>query len=1041
MTVVFVFVLANILTATIAISLQYYFSKSMATESASFRYNIVAQNTRNYLATLDTKAINTAIMLSKYANLVNENWINQQGDVRQLFAQSMINNPIFYAIYIGFKNGDYYELINLDSSPIIRQKLHANDNERWIIVSITGQGATRTKRSDYYDSDFTLLKTQSVKSNYQANKRPWYIDATRNNVNKTDPYLFTHLNSPGQTYSTILPRGNAVLAVDIALDSLSQYLSKQGTSKESEIYLYKPSGEIIASSIKYNNDLLNNVKKLPFSKPQQQFINDSQAITISNSMDWAPIDFAVSGQPKGYAVDYVALLSQLTGLKFQYINGFSWPQLVAKFRNKDIEVLQAIYENAENKRDGTLSDPFLTIPFSLISSTSTSDISHINQLVDKKLAIAAGWSITSVLRKEYPNIEIIELATLRDVIAAVQNGEVDAGLDIGVIFEYVTDEFFIEGLKIHPNLSFSPLKFPDALHFMFQHEDHQLVDIVNHAISKVSEAQKLALSKKWLHRSPDNSSINSGIVPYEQLINPVFNALSKQLTVTKINDINHFIFSKKITRGNGKYDIFSIVVPIDEVLGDSLYEVKLSIIITVGCLFLMLPLSWLFASPIVNPISLLVQQNKKIQQRKFNEIKLVESSISEINELSISLNEMSKSIAQQEKSQQQLLDSFIRIISQAIDDKSPYTAGHCARVPELAIMLADYASVSNEQPFKHFALDEAQRREFNIAAWLHDCGKVTSPEHIIDKGTKLEMIYNRIHEIRMRFEVLWRDAQIDYLNAVIKQPAEQDQLLKNKKQRQATLIRDFEFVANANVGGEFMSEKSLLRLNALAKKTWLRNFDDTLGLSPIETARHAKMQAVLPIVETLLMDKPCHLIERDYEIKFEPHLEIKMVVPKYLYNNGELYNLTIARGTLTPEDRFKINEHIISTIRMLEALPLPPELSKVPRYASTHHETMKGTGYPRKLSADDLSIPERIMAVADIFEALTAADRPYKAAKPVSVAIDILYHMALDEHIDMDIFNLLLTSGIYLDYAHKFLPNEQIDTVDINKYIKECEMV
>ena len=287
----------------------------------------------------------------------------------------------------------------------------------------------------------------------------------------------------------------------------------------------------------------------------------------------------------------------------------------------------------------------------------------------------------------------------------------------------------------------------------------------------------------------------------------------------------------------------------------------------------------------------------------------------------------------------------------------------------------------------------------------------------------------------------WRHAQIDYLNAVIKQPAEQDQLLKNKKQRQATLIRDFEFVANANVGGEFMSEKSLLRLNALAKKTWLRNFDDTLGLSPIETARHAKMQAVLPIVETLLMDKPCHLIERDYEIKFEPHLEIKMVVPKYLYNNGELYNLTIARGTLTPEDRFKINEHIISTIRMLEALPLPPELSKVPRYASTHHETMKGTGYPRKLSADDLSIPERIMAVADIFEALTAADRPYKAAKPVSVAIDILYHMALDEHIDMDIFNLLLTSGIYLDYAHKFLPNEQIDTVDINKYIKECEMV
>ena len=712
-----------------------------------------------------------------------------------------------------------------------------------------------------------------------------------------------------------------------------------------------------------------------------------------------------------------------------------------KFKSRDIKILQAVYENDENKREGILSNPFITLPFGLITKSDVLSIKHINQLIGKKLAIATDWSITDVLRQEFTKIEIIELATLKDVIIAVQQGEVDAGLDIGVILEYVSDKFFIDGLNIHQNIEFSPLVFPESLHFLFQHQDHQLAQIINEAISQVTPAQKAALTNKWLHADINRSSKNTGIVPYAPLINPTFNNQAKELTVIKIGEIEHFVFSKKIVRDSGKHDIFAIVVPVDDVLADSLHEVKLSIVVTMSCLLLLLPISWLFASPIVNPIRLLVQQNKKIQQRKYDEIKLVESGISEINELSLSLNEMSQSIAQQEKSQQELLDSFIRIISQAIDDKSPYTAGHCARVPELAMMLSDYASTSTEPPFKDYELDETERREFNIAAWLHDCGKVTSPEHIIDKGTKLEMIYNRINEIRMRFEVLWRDAEIDYFQAVIKQPDQKTTLQQKMKQYQANLTVDFEFIANANIGGESMSTDSLQRLASISQTTWLRNFDDRLGLSPVELARYEKIEHQLPVVESLLMDKPRHLVERDYEIKFEPHLNIKMVVPQYLYNNGELYNLSISRGTLTAEDRFKINEHIISTIKMLEALPLPPELSKVPRYASTHHETMKGTGYPRKLSAPDLSIPERIMVVADIFEALTAADRPYKEAKPVSVAIDILYKMALDEHIDINVFNLLLSSGIYLEYAKKFLPAKQIDAVDIDKYLKPCEIV
>jgi HD-GYP domain-containing protein (c-di-GMP phosphodiesterase class II) len=160
-----------------------------------------------------------------------------------------------------------------------------------------------------------------------------------------------------------------------------------------------------------------------------------------------------------------------------------------------------------------------------------------------------------------------------------------------------------------------------------------------------------------------------------------------------------------------------------------------------------------------------------------------------------------------------------------------------------------------------------------------------------------------------------------------------------------------------------------------------------------------------------------------------------MEVPEYERNLGELYNLSVTKGTLTIEERYKINEHIIMTIKMLENIPFTRNLRKVPEYAGGHHETMIGTGYPRKLSKEQLSIPARIMAIADIFEALTAADRPYKKAKTLSESIRIMAFMKKDKHIDADLFDIFLTSGVYKEYAKKFLLEEQIDEVDISQYL------
>ena len=394
------------------------------------------------------------------------------------------------------------------------------------------------------------------------------------------------------------------------------------------------------------------------------------------------------------------------------------------------------------------------------------------------------------------------------------------------------------------------------------------------------------------------------------------------------------------------------------------------------------------------------------------------------------------------ESQQALLDGFIRLVASAIDAKSPYTGGHCERVPKLAQMITEVAEQASEGPFAHFRMNEDERYEFHLAAWLHDCGKITSPEYVVDKAVKLETIYNRIHEIRARFEILHRDAEVRYLQACLN-GEDPTQAARYRDEAQAKLQADFGFLANANVGSESMSDEDVARIRQIGAQTWQRHFSDRLGLSGDEQQALADSpEAALPATEPLLADKPWHIrtwgdrvppVQRD-----DPRnlWGFDMKLPEYADNRGELHNLTIQYGTLTEEERFRINEHIVQTICMLDALPLPDRLARVPRLAGTHHERVDGKGYPFGLSGEDMSIPEKIMAVADIFEALTAVDRPYKQGKTLSEALNIMDNMTRQGHIDRDVFLLFVRSGTYRRYGAQHLKAEQIDTVDESLFMK-----
>lgn len=383
--------------------------------------------------------------------------------------------------------------------------------------------------------------------------------------------------------------------------------------------------------------------------------------------------------------------------------------------------------------------------------------------------------------------------------------------------------------------------------------------------------------------------------------------------------------------------------------------------------------------------------------------------------------------------QKQLLDAFIQLIAGAIDAKSPYTGGHCQRVPEITLMLARAAAESDAPEFRGYQPNDDEWEALYIAAWLHDCGKVTTPEYVVDKATKLETLYNRIHEVRMRFEVIKRDVWISYWKSLATGANEAD-LAEWRDKELAILDEEFAFVANTNQGNETMAATDLERLKQIASRRWSRTLDDRLGASWEEAQRlQTRAPLKLPAQEFLLADRPEHLIDHPEQELIAPDNPwgFKLDVPQYKFNRGELHNLAITKGTLTTEERYIINNHMVQTILMLDRLPFPKHLQSVVEFAGGHHEKMDGTGYPKRLTREQMSLPARMMAVADIFEALTAVDRPYKKGKTLSEALNIMAGMCEKSHIDPQIFALFIRTGIHERYADRFMAAEQIDEVDV----------
>jgi HD-GYP domain-containing protein (c-di-GMP phosphodiesterase class II)/HAMP domain-containing protein len=334
-----------------------------------------------------------------------------------------------------------------------------------------------------------------------------------------------------------------------------------------------------------------------------------------------------------------------------------------------------------------------------------------------------------------------------------------------------------------------------------------------------------------------------------------------------------------------------------------------------------------------------------------------------------------------------LFDSLVELIAKAVDEKSPYTGDHCRRVPDLTMMLAEAVCTKKDGVFKDFSLSEGELYELKVAAMLHDCGKVTTPIHVVDKATRLQTIFDRIYLIDTRFELLKRDAQIAFLHKKYGASENKDKkdFSESEEERKRTLQQieeDRNFVRTCNLGEKFMDESNKEKLKEITDKyRWIN--------------ANGEEESVI--------------------------------------SEDEFYNLTTAEGTITPKEREVLNQHVVTSIKMLESLPYPKSLRNVPKFAEAHHERMDGKGYPRGLKGDQIPLQGRIIAIADIFEALTARERPYKKGRTLMEALRILGSMKEEGHIDPDLFEVFISEKVYLRYAEKYLIPEQIDEVVLSE--------
>ncbi len=908
-------------------------------------------------------------------------------------------NEQIMSTYLGYDNSHFYQLIAVRNNAYIINAYNAPEHCAYIdriICCPPAQDPARTETWRYFDASLNLLATRSDTTTYDPRVRPWYGNALIAEASIfTAPYVFSSSRLPGITCAHKLDRGNGVLGMDVSIAGLSEILARQQVGGTGRVWIMDTSGRLIAvPGTKWEaagGEMPNFLGAAEASDPAIRAVSGHLTrsekssgqtffLDIGNKAYMASLTPVQAGTGLHLAIASAVPVSDITG----YISKMMMRILLISFAALALLILGSLYAGRK------LSRPVLALvrEAEKIQKFDFSPSAPVTTSVAEIHSLGEACSIM----KETIQSNTEHLIKTQDRLKKLVDGglaltaEKDLSKLVSMIFESAMNLSGADGGVMY-------LMDGEKLSVEFVAHGNRVIPL---GILSDTDAPRVMVSPALTQFLTRDSVLYHACEAFNSRTMMIRQEKALSLFPTdtdcfpKDYGIDSVISAPVVTRG-------------DKILG---------------------------VVQLFNPRQINTQDSEDK-----NTITDLLASI--VSQAAVGLD--NRNLV---NSLEELFNALIKVIAASIDAKSPYTGGHCTRVPKLAEMLAGKVSESRRERLKAFTLSTKEEwRQLHIAAWLHDCGKVTTPEYVVDKATKLETIYDRIHEVRMRFEVLLRDAQIDYYQKCLEGGRDPETLKEEMEEEIRKLQEEFDFIAQCNIGGEFMSEDKKERIRQIAKREWTRHFSDEAGIGPLALEqRKTGTPPELPVQEPLLKDSPDLRIPR--EKSYEHIKDIygnPILVPENEYDRGEIYNLCIDRGTLTAEERFKINEHMLAGIEMLSQIPFPEDLARVPDIATGHHETLTGTGYPLKKSLDHLSVESRILAIADIFEALTASDRPYKKAKTVSQALKIMTFMRKDKHIDPDIFDIFLEHGVYREYAKDCLAPEQMDIDDISKFLSQTE--
>lgn len=970
------FVVLILLVGTLLSLVAYRMADRLITSVSQDLAQRISRETSGELRQL-TDTAQTALQLLQFDPLASAGRLEQRLGRLPLLRAVLDSTPASSSVYVGYPNGDFFSVRRLHGHQD-REQFNAPANASYMVRSIERQFSEPRGRNLYLNDKLQIIQSVSIPDyakNYDPRSRSWYKQAARHHdLVVTDPYVFYTDRQVGVTLSRPSRQiPDTIIGIDILLRALSDGLKHQKLTPNSQLALVNAQGEVFA----HENS---------FIVPRGGS-NDQPALTPLERFG-IPVFTSISKQIKLDQVPATGVTQQLIDLpdgawqvtlnNLPMLGSTSLVLINAVPRQ---ELLASVYEEG---RIAIIASLLIVLGAIVLAWRFARGIARpLSGLAKEAESIRHFDFGSTVGLKSY----VLEVNTLASSIAQMKR-TIRQFLDIS---SAISAEKQFD--RLLPRLLEETVSTVEAAAgVLYLRETEGLRAVCGRDIDGKAFA---AASLTKLHQLPlpepddaESSSRSGAEIP---------------------------LMTQALRQGQVRS---AQLQPVDMLtLGLSELDAQ----------------RWpahAMAVPLLNRQRELVGAMLILSE---NPVETYRSSFMGALSGTAAVALEAQALITQQKA---LFEAFIQLIANAIDTKSAYTGGHCARVPELALMLAKAACETKEGPYATFNLNASQWETLRMAAWLHDCGKVTTPEYVVDKATKLETLHNRIHEIRTRFEVLKRDAEIQHLNEVIRGENSADSRAR-LEQALSALDNDFAFVAQCNLGSESMSPEDQQRLTNIAERTWNRTLDDRLGLSWEELSRRPQREpATLPAIEAILADKPEHHIPRPAHEKMpkDQNLGFRMAEPPLLFNKGELYNLKVGYGTLTEEERFKINQHIVQTEVMLRKLPFPPYLAEVTDIASSHHEKLDGSGYPKGLHEAQLTPQARMLAIADIFEALTASDRPYKQGKQLSEAIAILHRMSQRGHIDADLFRLFLSSGAYLSYARRYMDASQIDTVDLSNY-------